>query len=445
MLKKIIYILTSIILSVSLYVFANTTFDIDEAFFTETWIGSGNYSPVHFGFSGNNSDAILFWWTGNTTGEVTLSGVTITCDKQIEWMYINTVRWNTVWPLDQNTLNELSGSSNFSGYENLTITGWFFTECTWTGVENDEIYGYIEHWYNGEIYQLWAWLDFDWSTWEPIDTFSGSLKLITGTNITAEWYILDSYGWTATVYSNAALNANIVWTWGNYELSWWNYYTRYTWLQVNIWSNESWDFELSGDLESVVNWTILTWEYSDQNIEIINTTWVKNINFWVSNSSGSFNKSISIVYDNEAPELNFTDDVDPGVNTGDTVIINYGDATVKKYKIVASGSICNVSIATLDYTGAIFVNTNIYNGMKVCVYAEDFLGNASSMISANTFNINNTTPTITITDNFSIIPVQTWTVSMTWANITGDIKFKIVNSWANCDNTWWEIYTGELI
>lgn len=58
--KKFLYIVFAIALSLGLSVFAQTIFNIDEAFFTQTGILSGNNSPLHFNFSGNDFDGIMF-------------------------------------------------------------------------------------------------------------------------------------------------------------------------------------------------------------------------------------------------------------------------------------------------------------------------------------------------------------------------------------------------
>jgi hypothetical protein len=135
--KKIIYILWIIALTLWIWVFAQTTFNIDNAFFTETWIQTWNYAGLHFNFSGNNYAGMMFFWTWIASDQVlTLSGETITCSKQINWLYINPARWNRVWPLDEWTLNTLQSSSTIEWYDDLELSGWFFTDCTGGSVTN---------------------------------------------------------------------------------------------------------------------------------------------------------------------------------------------------------------------------------------------------------------------------------------------------------------------
>lgn len=447
MLKKLIYIASIILLAISIKVFADTTFDIDENFFVDTGISSGDYSAIHFGYGGNSADGIAFWSINPiSTGTLILSWNTINCNQQIEWLYINNIRWNKVWPLDQNTLNELSGSSNFSGYDTLTITWWFFTDCSGTWVDStDNVYGYVEHTYNGETFRLWAGVDYDFDNNTIIWNFSGSLAYISGNNLTMSWYLFDNYGWIANVYSNEALNGNIVWSGNNITLSGWDYYTNETWLIVNIWSNENGNFSITGDLISGLNWVISAWNYLDQNIEINTINNEKTITLNLSTGSSSYAKSISINFDNTAPTLAITDGVDSNPNASDTVVVTFDDATVKRYKIISNSGDCNTTITwTSEYTGDVVINTDIYNWDYFCVYAEDFLWNASTIVSDNTFNIDNSQPSIVVTDNFGVTPVQTGNVSIIWSNLSGNIMYKYVSDIANCDNNAWTIYTEVL-
>jgi len=59
--KKILTIAMIALFSLGLTVLANTIFNIDDAFFADTEISSGDYSPLHFNFAGNDFDGIMFW------------------------------------------------------------------------------------------------------------------------------------------------------------------------------------------------------------------------------------------------------------------------------------------------------------------------------------------------------------------------------------------------
>ena len=201
--KKILYLILSIWLSLWLSVFAQTIFNIDEAFFIETSLDSTDYSPLNFNFSGNDFEWLMFWWNGVAqTGELTMSGVTINCDRKLNWLYLNSARWNRLRPIDQWTLDILSGSSSFEWYEDIELTGGFFTECTGVWIDTGSIYGYIKHTYEWVDYEMWAWINYNFPSWNPIATWSGSLKRITVPNNTAAGYIFDNHGWTAKVISS---------------------------------------------------------------------------------------------------------------------------------------------------------------------------------------------------------------------------------------------------
>ncbi len=315
MTKKILSIAAALLFSLGLTVLANTTFSIDDLFFTQTGISSWDYSPLHFNFAGNDFDGIMFLGSGiSQTSNLTMSGVTINCERQLEWLYINTARWNKVWPLDQNTLDTLSGNINFAWYDTLTMTGWFFTECSWAWIGGDEIYWYLEHTYNGHTYSLWAGVDYDFLSWEAIANFAGTLKYITWANITSSGYIFDNYGGIAKTYSNQDLYGNIWFTGSEVDYTGWTYVTTNTWIQVNIYSNHDAEFEISGDIVSVITGTILAWINQDPNISLTNGTWVKDISLTISTGGVAFVDNISVtLQESGTTVLPPIDDINPTV------------------------------------------------------------------------------------------------------------------------------------
>ena len=58
--RKIIYILWAIVLSIGVGVLAQTTFDLEVLFFTTTGIETWDYAGLHFNFSGNNYAGMMF-------------------------------------------------------------------------------------------------------------------------------------------------------------------------------------------------------------------------------------------------------------------------------------------------------------------------------------------------------------------------------------------------
>lgn len=304
--KTFLYIATIILFSLWLTVLANTIFEIDDAFFSDTGISSWDISHLHFGYNWNNFDGVIFWGTGNGTGELTLWGETITCEEKLRWLYINTARGNKIWPLDEETLLDLSGSSTLSGYDTLSMTGWFFTQCSGTSIDSDGIFGYVEHEHNGETYSLWAWVEYDFGSGTATGNFDNTLLYITGVNNTASGYVFDNYGGIAKVYSASALYGNMTFTGTEAFLSWTDYYSTWTSVQVNIYSNVDADFELSGDIETVITGTLSAGVDQDQTITLDGWNGSKTIQLTVSTGSESDIDTLDIV-------LNVTDTTPPTV------------------------------------------------------------------------------------------------------------------------------------
>ncbi|HPC34713.1 MAG TPA: hypothetical protein PLP73_03535, partial [Candidatus Absconditabacterales bacterium] len=252
--KKIIYILGAIVLSIGVGVLAQTTFDLEELFFTTTGIETGDYAGLHFNFSGNNFAGMVFFGTGIDLYNqqiLELSGTTISCQKQINGLYINPARGNRVWPLDEGTLNTLQNSNTIEGYDDLELSGGFFTDCTGGSVTNTgEIYGYIKHTYSGDVYKLYAGINFDFPSGNPIPEFSGTLNYIDVPNYTASGYLYDELGGTARVVSTMGLFAraefgsgvetdnNTALVTGGYDII------------VDLFSNKNATYTITGDIES---------------------------------------------------------------------------------------------------------------------------------------------------------------------------------------------------
>lgn len=305
--KKILYLILSILLSLWLSVFAQTIFNIDEAFFIETSLDSTDYSPLNFNFSGNDFEWLMFWWNGVAqTGELTMSGVTINCDRKLNWLYLNSARWNRLRPIDQWTLDILSGSSSFEWYEDIELTGGFFTECTGVWIDTGSIYGYIKHTYEWVDYEMWAWINYNFPSWNPIATWSGSLKRITVPNNTAAGYIFDNHGWTAKVISSMWFFARAefgsgVETDNNTALvtGWYD-------IIVDLFSNKNATYTITWDIESSpVIWT-LTGGIT-KFVEVTLSAWVegeKNIFVHIEETTEDYTKNLTLeIEDTENPTV----------------------------------------------------------------------------------------------------------------------------------------------
>ena len=306
--KKIIYILWAIVLSIGVGVLAQTTFDLEELFFTTTGIETWNYAGLHFNFSGNNYAGMMFFWTWIASGqELTLSGETIICLKQINWLYINPARWNRVWPLDEWTLNTLQISSTIGWYDDLELSGWFFTDCTGGSVTNTwEIYWYIKHTYSGDVYKLYAGINFDFPSWNPIPEFSGTLNYIDVPNYTASWYLYDELWWTARVVSTMWLFARAEFGSGVEADNDPALVTGWYDIIVDLFSNKNATYTITWDIESSpVIWT-LTGGIT-KFVEVTLSAWVegeKNIFVHIEETTEDYTKNLTLeIEDTENPTV----------------------------------------------------------------------------------------------------------------------------------------------
>lgn len=220
--KKLLnYMVTVICLLIWNFVLADnigTTFNVDETFFDITSFSTDDYSTIHFGTgnTGNSFGWAIFWWP-KVDKDVTLkmNWQNIYCKKQIRWFYINQVRWNVVWPLDNTTLWLFKW--NLLGYQNLSLNWGLFTHCTWDLITNyNWIYGYVKHttadWLD---YELWAGLDYKrnilWNNWW--DSLWQEVNLLTK-QFFIKWILYDSYGWIwfiNSVFNNPLILRNTTW------------------------------------------------------------------------------------------------------------------------------------------------------------------------------------------------------------------------------------------
>jgi hypothetical protein len=124
-------------------------------------------------------------------------------------------------------------------------------------------------------------------------------------------------------------------------------------------------------------------------------------------------QTIQIKIDQTAPVISYDDNVQSGPVYAENVAINYGDATVRKYGLVASTSDCNTSVSASDwptYTVNFWYSDSNLNGQFVCAYAEDSVGNKSVLVSANPLNIDRTITAIVI-GNPGTSPAQSKTIT----------------------------------
>lgn len=171
---------------------------------------TGNFSDVHFNQWGNNFAGIIFWLGQEnlTTPEiVNISWDTqyISCSGRLQGIYYNNMRGRRLRPLDPTSQAILSGQ--WSGYETMTMTGGFYTNCTWhiwvyIPASND-IYGYIEHTRSGVTMRMVAGVRYDFPNNTMISGTSLSGTLITTWGSFSGW-MWDNYGGIAQISSGQA-------------------------------------------------------------------------------------------------------------------------------------------------------------------------------------------------------------------------------------------------
>ncbi len=174
------------------------------------WFNSGYYSNTRFKYGWNNFIGIIFRQTwANLFAPETISingwAQQISCATQLRWVYYNNQRWRRLWPLDTGNLIALSGSTLTTWYSTMTMSGWFYTDCTsisWYTPELYEVYGQITHNLNGLTYNMYAGMEYDfignnisWSSFA--DTFT-----IISWGI-HWWHMFDTNGWIADIHMNA--------------------------------------------------------------------------------------------------------------------------------------------------------------------------------------------------------------------------------------------------
>lgn len=177
--------------------------------FSGAGFSTSNFSEVHFNQWGNNFAGIIFWLTEevlSTPETITvdaLSGWTqeISCSGHLRGLYYNNMRWRRLWPLDADSLAILSWEG--SGYEIMTLTGGFYTNCTWISdyfPASNEIFGYIQHTRSGTTMEMVAGVDYDF-TWNTLLSGAGFTDSLITTGWTYSGWLWDNYWGIAQVSS----------------------------------------------------------------------------------------------------------------------------------------------------------------------------------------------------------------------------------------------------
>ncbi len=166
------------------------------------------FSPIHFTSPGNDFAGWLFWLATKSLEspiEISIEGEpSKTCYRQVRWIYYNMARGERLWPLDQDTLAEFILQNN--SYENLTLTGWFYTSCK--GGNPYSIFGYISHSYWGNTYSMIAWTKLNYTNNTYIPEFSNSLEYFN--NIVPLGFLWDSAGGIGFIWGRLTGANNLI-------------------------------------------------------------------------------------------------------------------------------------------------------------------------------------------------------------------------------------------
>jgi hypothetical protein len=174
-----------------------SSFAVAQAFFLQV-LNIGTMSPIHISqvhfFAGWNyfGGAIIRLPSTTLTlpQDIQAGTQTISCQQQLRWLYYNNQRWQRLYPLDSQTAQDLQLLD--TTYEDLVITWWLYSWCTWTGVDTESIFWQITYNHNGTQTELFAWLEYVFASNSPQFTFRNSLQYFSGNPL---WYIYDSAWW----------------------------------------------------------------------------------------------------------------------------------------------------------------------------------------------------------------------------------------------------------
>lgn len=175
--------------------------------FAGMWFSTGNHSEVHFNQWGNNFAGMIFWLTGETLSipqNITVNGSQeIECSRHLQGLYYNNERGRRLWPMDTWSLAILSWQWSGYGYNTMTLTGGFYTNCTWIAgyyPANNEIFWYIEHVRSGITMQMVAGVNYDFLN-NGMEAWSAFSNTLISTWWAYSGWIWDNYGWIAQISS----------------------------------------------------------------------------------------------------------------------------------------------------------------------------------------------------------------------------------------------------
>lgn len=187
---------------------------------TFSWLNTWNYSNAHFKYWGNSFVGVIFWQTGitlSTPETINISSwgfgqQSIVCSTQLRGIYYNNQRGRRIWPLDTGNLNILQAALPASWYNTMTISNWFFTNCTWViwGTYMPyatDVYGQIDHTVGTQTgFRMIAGINYNFIG----NTYSGTSfgHTLTYSSNTNTWYLFDTNWGIAELSMNVPLCVN---------------------------------------------------------------------------------------------------------------------------------------------------------------------------------------------------------------------------------------------
>ncbi len=149
-------------------------------------------SELHFFAAGNNFGGTIVRLAPTLLDipqEIDADGQVVSCQQQLRWLYYNNQRGQRLYPLDTQTSQYLETLD--VTYENLATTWWFYSQCTWTGIDPESIIWQIIYDYNGTQAELFAWLEYVGTANSRQFPLRNSFQYFSGNPL---WYIYDSAG-----------------------------------------------------------------------------------------------------------------------------------------------------------------------------------------------------------------------------------------------------------
>lgn len=198
-----------------------------------------NFSSLLWQYGGNMFVGATYWNTPVTVSPQTITvwSQTITgCTQQLRGLYFNNQRWWRMWPLDQQSLAAMQAID--SSYNNLTLTGGLYTNCS--GVTQTNVYGYIQHNRSGTLFHLIAGVNYNLANNTYTSAFDSTLQF---SNLSAQGHLFDPLGGIAAITS--IINATGFNAWFQFP----SLYTNTISNEAYVYATEPAGFVFGGDTQ----------------------------------------------------------------------------------------------------------------------------------------------------------------------------------------------------